>query len=106
MVTVGVAAPPPPNLPPTVAVTTPIDGATFAKKASVSTTATAADADGTVARVEFLRNGAVVGQDTTSPYSWVWKSATPGTHTLTASATDNAGAAATSAPVPITVSNR
>ena len=57
-------------------------------------------------RVEFLRNGSVVGQDMAPPYTWVWKSATPGTHTLTARATDNAGAATTSAPVRITVSNR
>ena len=47
-----------------------------------------------------------VAQDTTSPYAWVWKSATPGSHTLTARATDNAGATTTSAPVRITVGNR
>jgi hypothetical protein len=103
MVTVGVAAaPPPPNVPPTVAITAPVNGATFAKKSNITTTATAGDADGTVARVEFLRNGSPVATDTTSPYSWTWSSATPGTHTVTARAVDNAGASA-SATVTITV---
>ena len=62
------------------------------RRRAITTTATAADADGTVARVEFLRNGSVVAKDTTSPYSWRWSSATPGTHTVTARAVDNAGA--------------
>jgi len=94
--------PPPANVPPTVAITGPANNATFTKKASITTTATAGDADGTVARVEFLRNGSLVATDTTSPYSWTWSSATPGTHTITARAVDNAGASA-SATVTITV---
>jgi hypothetical protein len=109
MVTVGVDAPrppppppPPPNVPPTVAITAPANNATFAKKSSIATTATAGDADGTVARVEFLRNGSLVATDTTSPYSWTWSSATPGTHTVTARAVDNRGASA-SATITITV---
>ena len=106
MVTVGVDAPPPPpppaNVPPTVAITAPANNATFAKKSSITTTATAGDADGTVARVEFLRNGSLVATDTTAPYSWTWSSATPGTHTVIARAVDNAGASA-SATVTIKV---
>jgi hypothetical protein len=107
MITVGVDAPQPPppplpNVPPTVSITAPVNGATFAKKTSITTTAAAADADGTVARVEFLRNGSLVATDTASPYSWTWNSATPGTHTVTARAVDNAGASA-SATVTITI---
>jgi hypothetical protein len=108
MVSVGTTAPPPPppppppNVAPTVAITSPANGATFKKKASITTTATAADSDGTVARVEFLRDGTLVGQDATAPYSSVWANANPGKHTLTARAVDNAGATA-SASVTVTV---
>ena len=35
---------------------------------SFSLTATAGDVDGTVAKVEFLANGSVVGQATSAPY--------------------------------------
>jgi hypothetical protein len=108
MVSVGTAAPPPPppppppNVPPTVNITAPANNATFKKKSTITTTATAGDSDGTVARVEFLRDGTLVGQDTTAPYSSAWANANPGKHTLTARAVDNAGATA-SASVTVTV---
>ena len=66
-------------------------------------TANAADADGTVARVEFYENGTLVGSDTTSPYAFTWVTSAAGPHTLTAVATDNLNATTTSAPVHITV---
>lgn len=111
MVTVraGTSPPPPPpptNTPPSVGITAPADGATLPWKATLDVTATATDSDGTVARVEFLRNGTKVAEDTTAPYAWRWKNAASGTYTLTARALDNAGAATTSAPVRVTVSRR
>ena len=49
----------------------------------------------------------LAAEDTTSPYSVSWNTATVanGTHTLTAVARDAAGNTATSAPVAITVAN-
>jgi hypothetical protein len=92
--------------PPTVAITAPAGGTTVSG-ASVTVTASAGDNVG-VASVQFKLDGANLGAaDTTSPYSIAWNSttATNGTHTLTAVATDAAGNTTTSAPVTVTVSN-
>ena len=89
--------------PPTVTLTQPANGATFAAPATVSLAATASD-DGTVTRVEFFNGAAKLGEDTTAPYSFTWGGVTAGTYTLTARATDNLGTSTTSAPSTITVS--
>ena len=110
MVTLGGTAPPPPpppvNAEPAVTLTAPAPGATFAWKATIDVTATASDADGRVARVEFLRNGIEVAEDLTAPYAWRWKNANAGAYTLAARAVDDAGAATTTPAVSITVNPR
>jgi Domain of unknown function (DUF1929)/Bacterial Ig domain len=95
----------PPNSPPTASITSPVNGATFAWHPTITITATASDADGTVQKVEFFRgDGATkLGEDTTAPYSYRWKNVPSGTHQLRVKATDNAGAVTTSAAVAITV---
>jgi hypothetical protein len=94
-----------PNKPPTASITSPKNGATFKWKSNlnINIAATATDPDGTVTKVAFLDGTTVLGQDTTAPYSYPWKKAALGSHTLTVRATDNAGAVGTSAPVSITV---
>ncbi len=95
----------PPNVAPSVSITSPANGAVFGFRANVTIKASASDSDGTVTKVEFFRaDGATkLGEDTTAPYSYVWKRAASGTHSLRAKATDNAGAVTTSAPVSIRV---
>lgn len=92
------------NTAPTVSVTSPPGGDTFAEGAAVTFSASAADSDGSIANVEFFVDGSKVGEDNTSAYSISW-TATAGAHTLTAKATDNEGASTTSAPVSITVTS-
>src|SRR5436190_1262723 len=46
---------------PTVAITRPADGATFTAPASITVTAAASDADGTIARVDFYANATLIG---------------------------------------------
>ena len=92
-----------PNQRPTVTLTSPIDGARFVPGSSITLSATATDTDGTVAKVDFYRDGSIVGTDTASPYSVVWGGVAAGTYALTARATDNKGAATTSATVTIVV---
>jgi hypothetical protein len=92
-----------PNAAPTVSITSPANGAVFGFWATVTINANAADSDGTVAKVEFFRNNTKIGEDPTAPYSIAWRMASNGNHTLTAKATDNLGAATTSAPVSIRV---
>ncbi len=91
------------NKPPTVTLTAPANNAVLVAPANVTLQATASDSDGSVTKVEFYRNGTLLGADTTSPYSYLWNNAPTGTHTLTAKATDNLGAITTSAAVTVNV---
>ena len=91
--------------PPTVALTAPANGATVS--GSVAVSATASDNVG-VAGVQFRVDGVTVGaEDTSSPYSITWNTATAGngSHTVTAIARDAAGNVTTSASRTVTVSN-
>ena len=90
--------------PPAVAITSPGVGAV---SGTVTVSASATDNVG-VAGVQFKLDGANLGtEDTASPYSGSWNtaSATNGTHTLTAVARDAAGNNTTSAAVTVTVNN-
>ena len=78
--------------PPTATLTQPANGATFTAPATVSLAASATDADGTVAKVEFFNGSTKLGEDTTAPYTYSWTGVPVGTYTLTARATDNLGA--------------
>jgi len=91
------------NSPPSVNITSPSAGSGFRVGTTVSISATAADSDGTVAKVDFFANGTAVGTSTTSPYSASWNPTSAGNVSLTAVATDNLGLATTSATIGITV---
>ncbi|WP_159090783.1 M12 family metallopeptidase [Aquimarina aquimarini] len=91
------------NQAPTVSITSPSNGATFAQGATVSIRASASDSDGSVTKVEFYRGSTKLGEDRSSPYSYNWNNSTSGTHNLTAVATDNKGKSTTSSRVRITV---
>ena len=100
---VTVTVNPAPNTPPTVSITSPGSGATFTAPASIAITASAADSNGTVSRVDFYAGAQLLGSDTTAGYGVTWTNVPAGTYSLTAVAHDNAGATATSAPVTVTV---
>jgi regulation of enolase protein 1 (concanavalin A-like superfamily) len=93
----------PPNQAPAVSLTAPANGATFTAPASITVSATASDTDGTIAKVDFFAGTTVIGTDTTSPYSVTWNNVAAGSYSLTAVATDNAGATTTSAAWTVTV---
>jgi hypothetical protein len=93
----------PVNQAPTVSLATPAPNATVAAGDTITITATAADSDGTVVRVEFYDGATKLGEDTAAPYEFVWTNASAGAHTISVRAIDNAGATATSASVPVTV---
>jgi regulation of enolase protein 1 (concanavalin A-like superfamily) len=96
--------PPPPNAPPTVSITSPSNGSTFAAPATIAIAASAADSDGSIVRVDFHSGAALLGSDTTAPYQFSWSNVPAGSYTLTARATDNGGATVSSASVGVTVS--
>ncbi len=90
------------NESPTVSITGPTNGKTVPAMSSVTVTATAADADGSVAKVEFFAGMTSLGVDTEAPFSAVWAHVPIGTHSLTAVATDNHNQSTTSAAVSLT----
>lgn len=92
------------NTPPSVSITAPLNNARLSAPASITINATAADTDGTVANVQFYNGTTLLGSDNTAPYSFSWTNVAAGTYTITAKATDNAGAATTSAAVNVIVS--
>jgi RHS repeat-associated protein len=93
------------NAAPTVSLTAPANGSVINSglPATVALAATAADSDGSVAKVEFLVNDAVVASATAAPFSGSWVANANGAYILHARATDNGGAITSSAAVTINV---
>jgi hypothetical protein len=91
------------NNPPTVSLNSPAGGATFMAPASISMGATAADSDGSVAKVEFYSGSTLLGSDTTSPYTFSWSNVAAGSYGLRALARDNTGGTTWSSTVAVTV---
>ena len=91
--------------PPSVSITAPIASTTVSN--TITVTATASD-NVAVGDVQFQLDGVNLGADlTAAPYSISWDTTTAsnGSHTLTAIARDTSHNPATSAAVPVTVSN-
>nr|WP_010132551.1 glycosyl hydrolase family 18 protein [Microbulbifer agarilyticus] len=77
-------------VPPQVNITAPSNGSSHTTGDTLTISANASDADGSVTQVEFYVDGNLVSTDTSAPYSTQW-SATLGDYTLSAVATDNDG---------------
>jgi hypothetical protein len=91
------------NQAPTVSITSPVEGASFAAPASIALAATATDPDGTVARVDFFHGATLLGSASTPPYGIGWTDVAPGSYSITARATDDRGAVAVSSAVNLSV---
>ena len=92
------------NMPPAVTLIAPAHGTIYAQPTNITITATASDSNGSVTNVEFFREGNIkLGEDASSPYSFTWSNAPPGTYVITARAMDNLGATADSVPIGIVV---
>ncbi|UII31405.1 Ig-like domain-containing protein [Fulvivirga ulvae] len=93
------------NQPPSVALTAPSNGATYTEGDNIQLQASASDADGSVAKVEFYQGQTKLGEDTSSPYSLTLSNASAGSFSFTARAFDNEGASTTSSVVSVTVNS-
>ncbi len=93
------------NQPPTVALTSPANGATFTAPEPVPLAASASDGDGSIARVDFFQGATLLGTATSAPYTFSWTNVAPGSYAITARATDNGGAVTSSAVVSVTVNS-
>ncbi|WP_276372001.1 Ig-like domain-containing protein [Chryseolinea sp. H1M3-3] len=99
------AATPPVNQMPTVSLTAPANNTNFPAGSSITINATASDPGGSVSKVEFYNGATKLGEDLTSPYSFVWANVPAGNYTISAKATDNQSGTTTSSPVNISVTN-
>lgn len=88
---------------PTVSLIAPTNGAVYLWPASLTLQAQAADADGSVTRVDFYANNALLGSVSNAPYMKVWTNASVAAYTLTAKAVDNRGGTRVSSAVQVTV---
>ncbi len=91
------------NAAPTVSLTAPTNGASYITPASVTVSANATDADGSISKVDFYAGTSLIGTDSSSPYSISWNSVEAGAYSLRAVATDNGGATTISEAVNISV---
>jgi plastocyanin len=92
-----------PNVPPSVTIGSPANGATFAAGDNILIEAAASDPENALERVDFFVNGNLLGSAASAPYSFVFNNAGPGNHTLSAIAVDEQGATSPPAVVSIAV---
>ncbi len=100
--TVGIVVNAAANKPPAVSLSGPGAASLFAP-AAVTLAASASDSDGTVAKVDFYRNGQFLGSSVSAPYALALPGLTAGNYEFTATATDNQGAAVSSNSVLVQV---
>ena len=95
------------NVPPSVTITNPADNAVFGNTDSVTVGTSASDSDGSVTNVQLFNGAVLLRSFSTGPYNFSGTALAGnfalGTNTLTAVATDNLGATATSAPVHVII---
>jgi thermitase len=91
------------NIPPSVQITSPGNGATFNEGDDVVISANASDPDGFVTQVEFFQGTTLLDIVTVLPYDIMWGGVPAGSYSLTAVATDDRSATTTSNAISITV---
>ncbi|HRE82027.1 MAG TPA: Ig-like domain-containing protein [Opitutaceae bacterium] len=92
--------------PPRVSLTSPTHGSTITMGGSVTLTADASDADGTIASVQFYANGSTIGTpDLTAPYTVTFVPPSEGIYRFTALATDSSSQSTVSTERTILVVN-
>lgn len=91
------------NLPPSVTITNPVDGASIPEGSDVLVSADALDGDGSVAKVEFFVGGTKIGESLAPPYAVTWMGVTAGSWEISARATDDQGATRDAPSVFVTV---
>lgn len=91
------------NKPPLVNIISPANKATFLKGATIHLEAAARDTDGSISKVEFYNGATLLTTEYKVPYTFDWPIGKAGEYTITAKATDNRNATATSAVINISV---
>ena len=95
--------PNPTNQPPVVEIFNPSKGNKYENPATITIDAIASDPDGSISKVEFYSGAVKLVELTSAPYSYTWKDVEAGSYSITAIATDNLNATATSLPIEFEV---
>lgn len=93
----------PGNAAPSITLTGPANGSSFAAGSDVTLTASASDQDGTIGSVQFFNGNSLLSTSTSAPFRYTWPKVGSGNYVLTAVATDNGGATGRSGSATITV---
>ena len=104
VVTVGQGTTQPSNKAPVINLSGPDTSLTA--PATITLSAQANDPDGTVAKVEFFKNGTSTGSVSKVPFTFGIKNVSEGTYSFMAKATDNSGAVTDSNIVKVTVAKQ
>ena len=91
------------NPAPTVALTSPLNGANYTAPATINLAASVIANGHSISKVQFYNGAALLGEAATAPYSFTWSNVSAGSCSLTAQAVYDAGTTVASAPVNITV---
>jgi xyloglucan-specific exo-beta-1,4-glucanase len=89
------------NLLPVVSITSPVSGTTYLTGDDITFSASASDPDGTITSVEFYDGSTLLGSVNSAPYDFTWTNLPPGTHQITARATDDFGVTSVSQIITI-----
>jgi subtilisin-like proprotein convertase family protein len=91
------------NPPPTVALTSPANGASYAAPATINLAATVTANSHTINKVQFYNGATLLAEDTSEPYSLTWSNVSAGSYSLTVRAIYDGGGMVWSAPVNLAV---
>jgi sulfur relay (sulfurtransferase) complex TusBCD TusD component (DsrE family) len=94
-----------PNPLPTVALTSPANGSAYTAPATVNLAASVTANGHTITKVQFYNGATLLGEDTSTPYSFTWSNVSAGSYSLTARAIYDAGSTVNSSPVSVTVAS-
>jgi len=91
------------NVPPSIVLSSPTNGAVFSAPANITLVANPSDIDGVVRKVEFFQSAVKLGEATATPWQFTWNQVAAGAYTLSALATDDMGATNASSSIQINV---
>jgi hypothetical protein len=88
---------------PSIALTSPADGATCTAPATITCAASVTPNGHTITQVQFYNGTALLGTVPAAPYTWSWNNVAAGSYTLTARAVYDSGSTVSSAVAHLTV---
>jgi sulfur relay (sulfurtransferase) complex TusBCD TusD component (DsrE family) len=90
---------------PSIALTAPANGASYAAPATINLAATVTANGHTITKVQFYNGATLLAEDTSAPYTLAWTSVSAGSYSLTAQAVYDSGSAVASTSANVTVTN-